>query len=203
MVRVDIRQLSCHGTWIDGYIPSIEELKQLSHLYQDFDIDEQGLPRAYGFSQATDWSQEEYFGSIASAFRGSFHRHGLSPNVQPPQCCMWLIKIEKEPSDPRIKPIYEEYKADSRKENYYHLIAICDECPVEDPCLQRIIQNLRFEAKPGTAYVNRELFMGTVRNLLSQYVRATVAPWLELERHLDTITDCVIPAGLLMKKRME
>lgn len=197
MVRVDLTQLSCHGTWIDGYLPGIKEMKRLARLYRDLDVGEQGLPQMYGFSQATDgWLQEDYFGSIASALRARYHHENLSPDVRTAPCCMWLIKIDKEPSHPRIKPIYEEYKVDPRKENYYHLISIHDECPVEEDCLQQVMQDLHFESKLESDYIDQERFMGAVRKVLQQYVGIMAAPWLDVETHLDAISEGVASAVL-------
>jgi len=70
MARIDVTQLAIQVMWIDGYLPRIEKMKQLAQKCRHLDIDEHGLPREYGFSQATDvWSRDNYFGSIASAIR--------------------------------------------------------------------------------------------------------------------------------------
>jgi len=189
-------ELSFHGTWIDGYIPGIEKMKRLVQRYRDLDRDLRGLPREYGFSQTTKgWTQEDYFGSIASAIRDKFDRDNLPPDIRPTPCFIWLAKVDKKLYDPKMMPLYEEYRADPRKERYYHLITVHEECLVAEDCFQQVINKLYFETKPEAAYVNRTHFMSTVYKALTRFVEITAAPWLEVERQLEDAGNKVISAG--------
>jgi len=123
MVRVDTSRHSVHGTWIDGYLPGSEKIKQLAQKYRHLDIDQQGMPREYGFSQASEvWKQEDFFEAMASALRADFDYKNLHPDVRPAPCCMWLMQTKREHSDAKTLPLYQEYLAESRKADYYHLI---------------------------------------------------------------------------------
>ena len=196
VARVDVTELSIQGTWIDGYLPSVEKMRQLAQKYRHLDTDKHGLPLEYGFSQASDvWLQEDYFGAIAAAIRTKFDYENLSPDVRPTPCCMWLMQINKEPSDRTVLPLYHEYSADPRKEDYYHLITIHDECPVAEGCLQQVVRDLCFEPKPKTAYTDQIGFVGSVHEILTRHVRTLASPCLEVERQLDSISDNVVSGG--------
>jgi len=101
---------------------------------------------------------------------------------------MWFARMDKEPRNPKMLPLYEEHLADRRKEDYYHLITIHDECPVADDCLQQIIDDLCFESKPEMAYVDREHFRDTVQNILTYYVGIVATPQEEVKKHLRIIS---------------
>jgi len=185
MSRVDASELSFDGTWIDGYIPNLEEMRKLARLYRDLDAG-----RDYGFSEASDdWLPEDFFRGIASAIREKFH-HGNHPcDIEPTPCLMWLIKTNKKPSDPKTLPLYEEYLADPRKENYYHLVTVHYECPVGEHCLQQVIEDLHFESKPESAYHDPERFAGAVQEVLDYYVKIMAAPWEQIKKHLCSIAE--------------
>lgn len=192
MGRVDVENESMRGTWIDGYLPDIGEMRRLARLYRGLDTDERGLPGDYGFSQATEgWSSEDFFGSIASAVRDKFEHEKLSPDVRPTPCLMWLVHIDRPPSDPKMRPIYEEFLADPRRDDYYHLITIHKECPVEEGCLQQVMQDLHFSQKTETGYGDRERFTAAVRETLDRYVGIMASTWLEVERLLEAVSDKV------------
>lgn len=196
MVRVDAEELFFQGTWIDGYIPKRQEIERLARLYRGLDIDEQGIPRNYGFSQATDvWLAEDFFGGIASAIRDKFHHENLPPNIQPAPCLMWLIQTNKEPYEHKMLPLYEEYQADPRKENYYHLVTVRQECPAGEGCLQQVIKDLHFESKTESTYVDLKRFTDAVHELLDYYVDIVAAPWQQIKKHLRTISENINPIG--------
>jgi len=197
MVRVDLSQLSFSGTWIDGYIPNTEEMKRLAKLYGYLDIGEDRLPKAYGFSQAPEeWTNNDYFTSIATAIRSSFDREKFSPITQPMPCGMWLIKIDNEPSDSKIRPIYDEYKVGPNKKNYYHLVTIHNECPVHESCLQKVMQDLHFDQKSDTEYIDPQGFQRAVHKLLYRCLSIMAAPWTEIERDFDVISGGRVFGGI-------
>jgi hypothetical protein len=196
MARVDVTQQSIHGTWVDGYLPGLDKMKQLAQKYRHLDVDQRGLPLEYGFNQASEkWNQEDFFGSIGSALRTDFDYKNLSPDVRPAPCCMWLMKIDKQPSEEEFVPLYQEHKAEPRKKDYYHLVTIHDQCPVAESCFQQVIQKLHFEPKLDTAYADKERFIDAVHKCLSHYVDVVAAPWLEVERHLNTVSSYVTSVG--------
>lgn len=185
MSRVDAAELSFEGTWIDGYIPDLKKMKKLAHLYRDLDAG-----RDYSFSVASDaWRADHFFAAIASAIRENFHHETPFPDVEPIPCLMWLIKTDKKPSEPKMLPLYEEYEADPRKENYHHLITVHRECPVGKRCLQRLMEDLHFESKPETAYNDWERFASAVQETLNYYVDVMAAPWQQIKNHLYTLSE--------------
>jgi hypothetical protein len=189
MSRIDVSELSFEGTWIDGYIPKLKDMKKLSRLYKDLDAGGD-----YGFSQASGvWLPEDFFAQIASAIRDDFHDKSLSPDDQLVPCLMWLIQTDKEPSDPKLLPLYEEYQVDPRKEDYYHLVTIHRECPIREGCLQQVIKNLHFESKLQTAYSDPERFTTAVQEALNYYVNIMSAPWGEVLKHLRTMSGNIHP----------
>jgi hypothetical protein len=193
MVRFDTSQQSTHGTWIDGYLPSIEKMKQLAQKYHHLDIDQQGLPLEYGFGQVSEiWKEEDIFGAIASAMRAAFDYKNLPPDVRPAPCCMWLMQTNREPANEKTLPLYQEYLAEPRKADYYHLITIHDECPIAEACLQQVVRNLGFRPKPETTYVDKESFVDAVSESLTHYVGMIATPWLEVEEQLDALSDNLI-----------
>lgn len=94
-----------------------------------------------------------------------------------------------------MQTLFTEYSADPRKDDYYHLITIHDKCPVAEGCLQKVIKDLHFEPKLETTYIDHEHFVDVVHEVLTRYVGIMAAPWLEVERQLDAVSDSVISAG--------
>jgi hypothetical protein len=185
MSRIDASELSFEGTWIDGYIPKLKEMKKLAQLYRSLDASGD-----YGFSAASDaWLAEDFFSGIASAIREKFHHETSFHAVEPIPCLMWLIKTNKKPSEPKMLPLYEEYETDVRKENYYHLITVHRQCPVEEECLQRVIKDLHFESKLETAYSDPKRFTVTAQTALDYYVNIMAAPWQQIKNHLYTLSE--------------
>ena len=137
MARIDVADQSFRGTWLDGYLPGIEKMKDLALKYKHLDYDEHGLPIEYGFSQLPDaWKQEDYFSVISSAIRTKYDHVTLPSDVRPVPCLTWLFQIDKQPWDTKLQPIFEEYAADPRRQDYFHIVTVHEECPVKEGCLQ-------------------------------------------------------------------
>jgi len=189
MARIDVTEQSIQGTWIDGYLQNRAEMKRLAQRYRELDAPE------YGFSGASEiWTREDYFRSMAEALRFRFDHDRLPAGVRPVPCDMWLLQITKN-ADPRVKPIHAEYQADSRKEDYFHLITIHDECPIAEDCLQKVVSALKFEPKPIRTYVDPDQFQEAVREVLAEYVDLTAAPWNEVKRRLNELGENLLPIG--------
>jgi hypothetical protein len=192
MSRIDVVELSTQGTWIDGYLPGMEKIKQLVQKYQELDRDEQGIPMEYGFTQVNSgWSQMDYFASIATALRDEFDRKNVPDKGRAGLCFTWTVKIDKEPADNEALPLYEEYLADPKKDDYCHIISIHGECPVEENCLQHLIRQLNFELRPDSSYANPEKFKDSARQILTGYVNVIAAPQQQVRNHLKLISDNV------------
>jgi len=200
MVRVDATELSVDGTWIDGYLPTAEALRQMAESYRHMDDallspGEHGFHLAYERSKSGKLLPGDLAAGLAAAFRSKFDHDSLPPRDRPVPCCMWLFQSDRESHDPRMKPLYEEYLADPGRDDYYHLVSIRRECSADDECLQRVLDNLRFEQKSEDGYKNRERFLDSVRELLAHYVDIMAAPWLEIERLLQISTSSLARGG--------
>jgi hypothetical protein len=190
MGRAEVAELSFQGTWVDGYIPNRSEMKRLARLYREMDTDEGGRPAVYGFGYASAaWSRQDYFNSIASALRDTYHRENVPSGVHTTPCFMWLFATDKEPTAPQAMPLYEEYLADDRRDDYYHLVTIHrEECPVADGCLQTLMSDLQFESKPSEAYTALGKFERATHQILTRYVGIIAAPQQEIRKHLQLIS---------------
>ena len=183
--------MSMDGTWIDGYLPGIDRMQELAGRYKHVP----GTVPDYTLDDAKLWTQEQLFGSMAATFRGYFDRDKLPSGTRPAPCSMWLAQFSREPHDPRIKPLYEEWLADPRRDDYFHLISIHDECPVAEECLRNTLGKLEFESRSGDTYENNERFQDAVYELLTWYVDVMAAPWLEVHRQIAISSQKLATAG--------
>lgn len=192
MSRIDVVELSFQGTWIDGYLPGIEKIKQLAQKYRDLDRDEQGIPMEYGFTQVNSaWSQMDYFASMASAIREKFDRENVPAKSRSALCFTWAAKVDKQPRNAKALPLYEEYLTDPRRDDYCHFITIHEECPIEEDCLRHLMQQLHFQSKPDNNYRNPERFKDSVHQILTDYVNIIAVPQQQVKDRLKLISDNV------------
>lgn len=194
MSRIDVVELSIQGTWIDGYLPGTEKLKHLIQKYRDLDLTQEGVPMEYGFTcDNRGWSRMDYFASLASAIRDNIDRENVPAKSRTGLCFTWAVKIDRKPSDERILPLYEEYLADPRRDDYCHIINIHEghlyrEC---NNCIQHITQQLDFQSKPDSSYRNFESFQKAVEQLLTGYTNIIALPQRQVDDHLKLISDDV------------
>jgi hypothetical protein len=169
MSRSDVTDLGIQGTWIDGYLPGIQEIKAM--------IESGRHPSPYGYGQFhKQATPQDYCAAWTEDIRLNFDRENLTDGITVWPCFTWFVKIDKQPEDARAMPLYEEYLTDPRKEDYCHVIAIHGECPLEEDCLQHLIQQLNFELRPDTSYADPARFKGSVRQILADYVSVIGAP---------------------------
>lgn len=196
MTRVDADNLGFHGTWVDGYLPGLPGMKELAGKYRHLDIEDNGTPGPYGFSQAGDkWTREDFFGAIGSALRARFDHAELPDDERPAPCFLWLARFDKPATDVIVQPLYEETLADPRREDYCALIAIREACSVEGGCLQNVLRRVCFEPKADAAYADLARFSQAAGALLNRYLDIVAAPWLEVERLLGSVASSITSAG--------
>jgi hypothetical protein len=196
MVRMDVQQQSVVGTWMDGYLPPRQELRQLAQSYRGLKKGRYKLPVECVLEPAPGtWTEADIAGSIAATVRANFDYENLSADERPTPCNLWILQIDREPCDPRMKPIYAEFLADPRRERYYHLITIHEECSVEEQCLQEVLDNLGFRSKLQGSYADLAGFQRGVRELVDYYVGLMTAPFLEVQRLLGIASNKLVTGG--------
>ena len=184
------------GSWVDGHLPGRQEMKQLAQSYHDLKKSRYQLPADCILDAASGiWTEADIAGAIAATVRANFDYENLSADERPVPCNLWMLQIDREPHDPRMKPLYTEFLADPRKESYYHLITIHEECPAEEQCFQEVLDKLGFQVKPHKAYADLAGFQNGVHELLDYYVGLTAAPFLEIQRLLRIASNKVVTGG--------
>ena len=192
MSQIEALGLSIEGTWIDGYLPGMEKIRRLAQKYQDLDLTREGVPMEYGFtSDNKTWLRMDYFASLASAVRDKFDRENVAAKKRFTPCLTWMVKIDKKPSDERALPLYEEYLADPRKDDYCHLINMHEEHLYRecDSCTKHLIEQLGFQVKPENSYQNFERFEDAAEQILTDYVNIIAVPQQHVDKHLKLISD--------------
>jgi len=194
MSRIEVMELAfdLQGTWIDGYLPGMEKMKQPVRKRQDLDRNKRGIPLDYNSKQVNSaWSQMGHFSSVASAIREKFDRENILAKSRPPMCFAWTAKVDKQPRDAKVLPLYEEYLTDPRRDDYCHFITIHGYCPIEEDCLRHLMQQLHFQSKPDNSYLNLERFKDSVYNILTDYVNTVAVSQQQLKDRFALISDNV------------
>jgi len=173
---------------------------ELAHQYLDFidfGVDGAGQVVSYSDGQAgAVWQVGDLFVSMAGEIRTKTDHDSLPPGGRVVPCCMWLVRFDGEPSAPKIRSLYEEAMADPRRADYYHLITVHEDCPVEEECLQRVLGSLRFELKPDDTYADLTRFRDTTRGMLACYHSIMAAPWHKVGRVFDSVFAETFSTGL-------
>jgi hypothetical protein len=160
------------ASWIDGYLPSREELIETIRKYNT---------RRYEFNMSRLKYEPEYayprdyvFKSAAFLITSDFHAF-LGVDDCHSQCSIWLARLENADQS-RLKNVVAETRADERPQDYKHIISVHGADKAEE-CLAHLVKSVGFEVKLDSEYQNQAAFNEDRERTLNQIIEVYTAPY--------------------------